>query len=67
VTDQPDSAAPTRYFYDQQLWEATGRPRLPEQVDGLHNALSDARHLRRQFDAVSAGLCDLANTPGEDQ
>lgn len=28
----------------RQLWEAKGRPELPVQEQGLHNALDDARH-----------------------
>lgn len=31
----------------QQLWEAAGRPSLPGQDDGLHNALADAEQLAR--------------------
>ena len=30
----------------QQAWEAAGRPDVPEQADGLHNALADARYLK---------------------
>lgn len=29
----------------QQAWENAGKPELPEQSSGAHNALADARHL----------------------
>lgn len=34
----------------QQAWNAMGRPALPEQTDGLHDALADARHLKACFE-----------------
>lgn len=39
----------------QQAWEAVGRPELPPQTVGLHNALADAQHLRLQFLALVSG------------
>jgi hypothetical protein len=36
----------------QQEWERAGRPELPEQAGGLHNALADARHLHAQYQAL---------------
>jgi hypothetical protein len=36
----------------QQEWERLGRPELPQQPSGWHNALADARHLKTQFDAL---------------
>jgi hypothetical protein len=36
----------------QQAWENAGRPALPEQTDGLHNALADARHLKVQWESL---------------
>jgi hypothetical protein len=38
----------------QQVHEAAGRPELPEQTSGLHNALADARHLMECMRAVTA-------------
>ncbi len=40
----------TREF--QQRLDDLGRPELPEQVSGEHNALDDARHLKNCFDAT---------------
>jgi hypothetical protein len=37
----------------QQEWRRAGRPALPEQGVGLHNALADARHLRACFAALT--------------
>ena len=34
----------------RQLWEAKGRPKLPEQEVGKHNALEDARHNKVMYD-----------------
>lgn len=36
----------------QQAWRVAGRPELPEQAAGAHNALEDARHLKRCFEAL---------------
>jgi len=36
----------------QQAWNGRGRPELPDQPSGVHNALEDARHLRSCFDSV---------------
>jgi hypothetical protein len=36
----------------QQAWELAGRPDLPEQQTGMHNALADARRLKLQFDSL---------------
>jgi hypothetical protein len=37
----------------RQLWEHLGRPALPAQVDGLHDALADARHVKVRYDALA--------------
>jgi len=37
----------------RQLWEHLGRPALPAQPGGLHDALADARHVRVRFEALS--------------
>ena len=44
----------------RQLWEHLGRPTLPEQGSGRHDALADARHNR----AVYAVLAPLARSRG---
>lgn len=50
----------------QQAWRAAGRPALPEQASGLHNALDDARHLKACFDALAARLsADTTPTSGD--
>ncbi|MFI5434475.1 3'-5' exoribonuclease domain-containing protein [Rhodococcus baikonurensis] len=41
----------TRDF--QQRLDDLGRPEIPEQVHGAHDALADAHHLRRCFEHVS--------------
>ncbi|TCN51807.1 uncharacterized protein DUF5051 [Rhodococcus sp. SMB37] len=40
----------TREF--QQAWRDRGAPDLPDQVDGQHDALADARHLKASFDLL---------------
>ncbi len=37
----------------RQLWEHLGRPPLPAQPGGLHDALADARHVRVRFQVLS--------------
>ena len=37
----------------RQLWEHLGRPPLPAQPAGLHNALDDARHVRARWEALA--------------
>jgi len=37
----------------RQLWEHLGRPALPAQPGGLHDALADARHVRVRFQVLS--------------
>lgn len=37
----------------QQAWRAAGCPVLPAQVQGVHNALEDARHLARCYEIVA--------------
>jgi len=37
----------------RQLWEHLGRPVMPTQQSGLHDALQDARHARARFDALA--------------
>ena len=39
----------------QQLLDNLGRPGIPKQEAGLHNALTDARHLKACFEAVRPG------------
>jgi hypothetical protein len=41
----------------EQLWVSSGRPKKPDQGEGMHNALEDARWNQRLFNA-----CDM--TPG---
>jgi hypothetical protein len=36
----------------QQAWRVAGRPELPKQEAGAHNALEDARHLKVCFEAL---------------
>lgn len=36
----------------RSLWELQGRPRFPEQRDGLHNALDDARHNKVKYEWI---------------
>ncbi|MDO5731677.1 polyadenylate-specific 3'-exoribonuclease AS [Corynebacterium sphenisci] len=38
----------------KQHWEAAGRPRLPAQPSGRHDALADARHNLARFRAIEA-------------
>ena len=37
----------------RQLWEHLGRPPLPVQQTGLHDALEDARHVKTRYDALA--------------
>jgi 3' exoribonuclease, RNase T-like len=37
----------------RQLWEHLGRPPLPKQQTGLHDALADARHVKVRHDALA--------------
>ena len=37
----------------RQLWEHLGRPALPVQPGGLHDALEDARHVKVRFEALA--------------
>ena len=36
-----------------QLWERLGRPPLPEQPSGRHDALADARHVKARWEALA--------------
>ncbi len=36
----------------RQLWEHLGRPALPRQESGLHDALADARHVKVRWEAL---------------
>ncbi|MFT4126676.1 MAG: polyadenylate-specific 3'-exoribonuclease AS [Gordonia sp. (in: high G+C Gram-positive bacteria)] len=38
----------------RQHWEAAGRPHLPPAPDDAHDALSDARHNHRKWQAIEA-------------
>ncbi len=43
-----------RYTLDvRQLWEHLGRPPLPRQESGLHDALADARHVKVRWEALA--------------
>ncbi len=37
----------------RQLWEHLGRPPLPQQESGLHDALADARHCKARWEALA--------------
>ncbi len=37
----------------RQLWEHLGRPALPAQPGGLHDALHDARHVKVRYEALA--------------
>ena len=37
----------------RQLWEHLGRPALPQQETGLHDALADARHVKVKYEALA--------------
>ena len=37
----------------RQLWEHLGRPPLPEQPSGRHDALADARHVKARWEALA--------------
>ena len=37
----------------RQLWEHLGRPPLPRQESGLHDALADARHVKVRWEALA--------------
>lgn len=37
----------------RQLWEHLGRPVLPKQESGLHDALADARHVKLKWEALA--------------
>lgn len=37
----------------RQLWEHLGRPPLPQQTKGLHDALEDARHVKVKYEALA--------------
>ena len=37
----------------RQLWEHLGRPPLPQQESGLHDALADARHVKVRWEALA--------------
>ena len=40
----------------KQYWEFAGKPQLPDLESGKHNALEDARHNVRKFQACMAAL-----------
>src|SRR3954453_9295402 len=37
----------------RQLWEHLGRPPMPTQTSGLHDALADARHVKTKWEALA--------------
>ena len=37
----------------RQLWHHLGRPTMPKQQSGLHDALADARHCKARYDSLS--------------
>lgn len=43
----------------RQAWEAAGRPALPDQPSGAHDALADARHNAVRFRAIAAAAPHL--------
>jgi hypothetical protein len=45
MIDLPDGVPMWTHDF-QQAWEMAGRPEMPEQMIGVHNALADARHLK---------------------
>ena len=53
--DMPSLPRPfPRFTLDvRQLWEHLGRPPLPPQPDGLHDALQDARHVKVRWEAMA--------------
>ena len=46
----------------RQLWEHLGRPALPKQERGLHDALEDARHVKVKFEALAERAYQLGLT-----
>jgi hypothetical protein len=51
MTDLPRQVP--RFTLDvRQLWEHLGRPPLPRQEAGLHDALADARHVKVRWEAL---------------
>jgi hypothetical protein len=53
-------AAMPRFTLDvRQLWELAGRPELPAQPGGAHDALADARHALTRFRAIAAAAPHL--------
>ena len=73
MLDLPDGVP--MFTHDlQQAWRRAGRPELPEQRAGLHNALADARHLAACYRALRAEHAEPrtaaghpAHTPGDSQ
>lgn len=37
----------------RQLWEHLGKPPMPRQTEGLHDALMDARHAKLRWDSLA--------------
>ena len=37
----------------RQLWEHLGRPAMPQQESGLHDALADARHCKARWESLA--------------
>lgn len=53
MVDLPDGVP--MYTHDlKQECDRLGNPPLPEQADGLHNALADARHVKVMAESLSA-------------
>ena len=52
-----------RYTMDvRQLWHHLGRPTMPKQRSGLHDALADARHCKARYDSLSERAWQLGLT-----
>ncbi|HHX85529.1 MAG TPA: polyadenylate-specific 3'-exoribonuclease AS [Actinomycetales bacterium] len=53
-------AAMPRFTRDvRQLWELAGKPDLPTQPGGAHDALADARHVFTRYRAIAAAAPHL--------
>ena len=48
------ASTPEQVAHDvRTMWEHLGRPALPVQPCGLHDALEDARHVKVRFEALA--------------
>ena len=61
MTDLPRQLP--RFTLDvRQLWEHLGRPSMPAQERGLHDALEDARHVKTRYDVLAERAYQLGLT-----